>query len=207
MNRSALDIVQSAISNVVNKYLKNDARNWDAMYRHRYASRMEAGEQRPRHYVIHGILSEKFDTPGTLLDVGCGVGTSFESLRPILSHYEGLDLSEEAIAICRSKFGTHPAFHFEAGDFLHKQFARRYDAVLFNESLYYFPLQKIEAVIAHARSLLNPKGKLVISMSKNPKSSLVWSKLDALLKEKIHDISIGTAVRPGRWRVRSYRPA
>lgn len=204
MNRSAIDIIQSGLSNIVNKYFINDAKHWDAMYRHRYERVMDSYDQRPRHDVIRSILAEKFVRPGELLDVGCGVGTSFALLHPLLSRYQGIDLSAEAIAICCSKFAKNSNYDFEIGDFLQKNFPNQFDVVLFNESLYYFPLQKIEAVVSQARAVVRRDGSLVVSMSKNPKSAFIWSKLDSLLG-KIHDVSIGTAKRPARWRVRSFR--
>jgi ubiquinone/menaquinone biosynthesis C-methylase UbiE len=203
MNQSTLDVIQCGLSNVVNKYLSNDDKRWDAMYRQRYQTKMDSADQRPRHEVVHRILTEVFPRPGKLLDVGCGVGTSLQSHHSLLSHYHGIDLSQEAIAICRSKFGNQANCSFEAGNFLHKTFTGQFDAVLFNESLYYFPLQKIETVIAHARRALRPNGAVVISMSENPKSIFIWPKIDSLLR-KFHDISVGTPERPGRWRVRSF---
>jgi len=63
-----------------------------------------------------------------VLDIGCGVGALAEALRTRLGPeggYVGFDVSAEAIAYCRRRFGSLPAFRFEHADLANGDYAPR----------------------------------------------------------------------------------
>jgi SAM-dependent methyltransferase len=72
-----------------------------------------------------------------VLDVGCGAGPLVPALRAVgITAYVGIDISERAIAAA-ARFADAET-RFETGDGESWNTADRFDAVIFNESLYYF---------------------------------------------------------------------
>lgn len=95
---------------------------------------------------------------GALLDVGCGEGLLFRRLqRRDGSRYLGLDLSAAAIAKA-SEGGAGPFVCVDAETYVP---ADTFDAIVFNESLYYFtdPL----ATAARYFTALQPNGIVIVS--------------------------------------------
>jgi SAM-dependent methyltransferase len=97
-----------------------------------------------------------------ILDAGCGDGLLVEALRKNrgYSHYLGLDLSE--LAVERAQRFANPTTRFLAADAEKFAAGERFDAIVFNESLYYFedPLGAAERY----RSLLELNGLFILSM-------------------------------------------
>lgn len=94
--------------------IANDARFWDRAAR-KYAadpiSDMEGYErtlERTRHYL---------KSDDTVLEVGCGTGTTALRLAPSVAHIVGTDISGEMIAIAREKAETEAVSNasFEVG--------------------------------------------------------------------------------------------
>jgi hypothetical protein len=80
-----------------------------------------------------------------------------------------------------------------------------FDALVFNEVLYYFPVSQMEATLRKAVQLLaDRESLLVVSMSDNPKAKVVWGAFREL-GEPLHDINVRTRVRSSRWTVRAWR--
>ena len=74
--------------------------------------------------------------PVRLLDVGCGHGRLLQLLARFgFGEYLGVDISAEAIE--RARALSVPDTRFEVVDMNRWETAERFDAILFNESLYY----------------------------------------------------------------------
>lgn len=101
-------------------------------------------------------------TPGrTFLDVGCGDGRLRDLLRRGgYERYVGVDLSE--VAIERARRDADPRDMLVAADAEAYDPGSSFDAVVLNESLYYFraPLEQAERYLA----MVGPAGALVVSM-------------------------------------------
>jgi SAM-dependent methyltransferase len=133
---------------------------WESQYRDGHWTFLEELEQMTRYSVIAGYL-QSLKRGGNLLDVGCGEGILLDRLGANdFSKYVGIDISQTAIELARKKRGDRSAF-FQADA---EQFipAESFDAIIFNEVLYYFadPL----AVAQRYSSRLRPGGVLISSL-------------------------------------------
>lgn len=117
-----------------------------------------------------------FLKPASILDAGCGEGLLAEKLKLLpYKNYLGMDVSKEAIALAtrnlsdeRSRFVVADAWLFETPE--------RFDVIIFNQSLYY--LADPVGVLQKYRAMLNPGGRIIVSMVYNSRSSAVWRLID-----------------------------
>lgn len=153
-------------------------RRWEESYAEGHWDFLDSLDQRPRHFAIAGLVADAFPAGASVLDIGCGLGTTYRCLaRPGLV-YRGVDCSEEAIARCRKSFGEGPHLRFEAMTLEQLDTRARYDVVILNEVLYYLPLAEAERVFRRARAMLaSDQSLLVVSMNRNWKAALLWRRL------------------------------
>jgi 2-polyprenyl-3-methyl-5-hydroxy-6-metoxy-1,4-benzoquinol methylase len=186
--------------NMAALFVRNNPSFWDRSFAEGYWKFLQAPEQEGRHYVTAGILIRHLGgNPAKVLDVGCGYG-NLARLLPENFNYLGLDLSESAVRACRENGG--PA-RFCCGKFEEFQSNERFDALVFSELLYYYPLRSIPAIVERALELLSPhpRARILVSLNRNPKSSLVWPALQRRLRlAEEHSVSSGGS----RWTVRSF---
>ncbi len=128
-------------------------------YGHGGWARLQRAEERGRYSVIVDLLAQ-VARDGTVLDVGCGEGLLFHRFRVHgYSRYVGIDISEAAVAT----LGAHQdeRTQFMVGDAAIYVPTEQFDAIVFNEVLYYFP----EPMAAFERyaAAVNPSGALIIS--------------------------------------------
>lgn len=98
-----------------------------------------------------------------MLDCGCGQGILWEHLkRSNLRFYCGVDWSENAVAEAIAAYGSAPEYQFVVADLDEYHDDRAYDAVVFNESLYY-PPSPIATLDRYAGRLAH-SGVFVISL-------------------------------------------
>src|SRR2546423_12002448 len=89
-----------------------------------------------RYAVIAGYLRH-LKPGGSVLDVGCGEGLLADHLRPFgYARYLGVDLSETAVRQAAGRVDERTAF--TAADAESYVPAGRWDAIVLNESVYYF---------------------------------------------------------------------
>ncbi|HET9122618.1 MAG TPA: class I SAM-dependent methyltransferase [Acidiferrobacteraceae bacterium] len=123
------------------------------------------------HYsIIAGYLGTVAPR-GSVLDIGCGEGLLCRLLpaAPALE-YTGIDLSSRAIDAARAEFSA-AGRSFVCADFCHYQPERSWDAIVFNESLYYAPEPRL--VLTRYARYLKPNGVFVISMYL-PRRARAW---------------------------------
>jgi SAM-dependent methyltransferase len=133
---------------------------WETQYRDGRWAFLQELEQMPRYSVIAGYIHALART-GALLDVGCGEGILLDLLTAHdFSKYVGIDISQAAVELAREKRGER-SFFFQA-DAEHFLPAESFDAIIFNEVLYYFadPL----GVAQRYSSRLRPGGVLISSL-------------------------------------------
>jgi 2-polyprenyl-3-methyl-5-hydroxy-6-metoxy-1,4-benzoquinol methylase len=93
------------------------------------------------------------------VDLGCGTGNLVRALAARSAAAEGIDADPAVIAVARQIPGTPPHARFSAGDLLGLPAAGSYDAVTAVAVIHHLPL---EPALEKARSLLAPRGTLVI---------------------------------------------
>lgn len=200
---------------------------WDAQWAGgRWDFLADKGEVE-RFRVVAGLI-EHLAPPGEVLDVGCGEGLLCGYLEPERGCH-GIDLSREAIARAALRFGGPEAGRairrarsrgpgtaaatagdrgrrvaataFEVADAETWRPDRRFAAVVLNECLYYF-----RRPLAGARRYLDalePRGAMIVSMFRGPRSDAIARRLAAELPvaEEI-ELALGAK----RWRIAVFRP-
>jgi 2-polyprenyl-3-methyl-5-hydroxy-6-metoxy-1,4-benzoquinol methylase len=133
---------------------------WESQYRDGRWTFLQELEQVTRYSVIAGYIHALART-GALLDVGCGEGILLDRLAAQdFCKYVGIDISQAAVELARKRHSDRSAF-FQA-DAEHFLPTESFDAIIFNEVLYYFtdPL----AVAQRYSSRLRPGGVLISSL-------------------------------------------
>lgn len=191
------------IRNVKNKYFRNGKNTWDEQYRNNYSAKMDCADQQPRNLAISGIILENLEPGLKILDIGCGNGTLYNYLSNIDVNYLGIDLSEMAISEAHEKFSDKKNARFTAIDFEEFPATEKFDIVIFNEVLYYFPYDKIISVIKKAFSLLkSDESLIVVSMSQNIKSVNIWKMLNGFIRPFIN-MEIKSSFSGSKWRLQA----
>jgi 2-polyprenyl-3-methyl-5-hydroxy-6-metoxy-1,4-benzoquinol methylase len=127
-----------------------------------------------RHEVLVEVL-QRLGPEARILDVGCGDGVLYAALcrAPIPpGDYHGIDIAANAIERARALAASDASARFEVADAATFVPARRYDAVVFNESLYY--LDEPEATAERYRAqALEPAGWLIVSLFRSRRSEAI----------------------------------
>ena len=112
----------------------------------------------------------------SILDVGCGLGVLAERLKPLdYAGYLGVDFSAEAVGNAQAAHGDGRT-RFTLADAAKFQPEGAFDAIVFNECLYY--LDDPALVLAGYARALAPKGRFIISIHRTPRNERVWPQVD-----------------------------
>ncbi len=150
------------------------AETWDREYRDgqwEYLRKMDS---------LAGLVSIlgycQFLNPASILDAGCGEGLLAEKLKILpYKSYLGMDVSREAIAIATSRLGDDRS-RFTVADAWAFETDERFDVIVFNQSLYY--LTDPAGILKKYRAMLNPGGRIIVSMVDNARTRSVWRLID-----------------------------
>jgi len=97
-------------------------------------------------------LVEKYAKKGRILDVGCGPGVLSTSLnRESFTHYLGVDISEEALALAKKR--EDERITFRHGDIEVFESEEKFDLIIFEETLYYLPFSHKKILERYTRML------------------------------------------------------
>lgn len=168
---------------------------WDEQYRRGRWDFMKDLDELARYSVIAGLLRH-LKPGGSILDVGAGEGILRDEMRPHgYARYVGVDLSEAAVA--RGAAQPDDRALFVAADAEAYVPEGRFDAIVFNESVYYFadPL----ATVARYQGFLEKDGLLIVSTFRSRRADAIARRLIAahgLLEE------VAVTNRKGTWVVR-----
>jgi 2-polyprenyl-3-methyl-5-hydroxy-6-metoxy-1,4-benzoquinol methylase len=142
---------------------------WDEQYRQGNWSYLRAPSELARYGALVAFVERL--TPGkTVLDVGCGEGILRDLLRAGgYQRYVGIDVSAVAIEAARRTADRRDELIL--GDAETLALADTFDAVVLNESLYYFrdPLAQAERYLA----MTSPAGALIVSMFESPRTRAI----------------------------------
>jgi SAM-dependent methyltransferase len=111
---------------------------------------------------------EKYAKYGSILDLGCGSGnTANELAESAYSSYLGVDISEEALAkaVKRSEAnGRSQKNKFLRSDFMGFETNQKFDVILFRESMYHVPLERIKILLDKLSVHLKPDGVFIVRL-------------------------------------------
>jgi len=173
---------KSLISNRLFNYLlkfqpfthyQSDSRRWEREYGQGKWEYLRDANQLPHYSVIVGY-ARYYAPGGALLDIGCGEGLLQEQLRTTgYSEYRGIDFSANAIRTARPREDDRTTFR--QANAASYQPDRKFDAIILNESLYYFrePLSSL----AKYDQWLTSEGVYIISMWQSLGTCWLWRKL------------------------------
>lgn len=119
-----------------------------------------------RHVRAHAEMLEEsarqISPRSSVLDIGCGIGLLTEHL-PDGVAYQGLDISDEFVAVCGDRYGRRPGFSFGLADVNAADLGR--DAVDVVTVLNTLNLAGVNAVatLRKAYDALRPGGRIVVS--------------------------------------------
>lgn len=153
----------------------SDKQAWEDEYAGGAWEGLGRGGDADRYAIILRHLIRR-STPSSLLDVGCGSGALLDFVaRADLTHYTGVDISEEALKQAQAKASGIPSTRFIAATAEAYTPDRSYDVIVFNEVVFY--LQDPLAVLESYQQHLAPGGLLLVSMLDCPLARLLWRKL------------------------------
>jgi SAM-dependent methyltransferase len=112
---------------------------------------------------------EKYAHHGSILDLGCGPGnTANEVANGAYEIYVGVDISEAALEKGRRRTvetGRAAKNTFVLSDFLDYAPTRRFDVILFRESMYHVPMGKIKPMLDRLGASLTDTGVFMVRMA------------------------------------------
>jgi SAM-dependent methyltransferase len=168
---------------------------WEEQYRQGDWEFMRRLDELARYSVIAGYL-HFLEPGGSVLDVGSGEGLLADHLRPFgYSRYLGVDLSEAAIRQAADREDDHTAF--AAADAESYVPPGRWNAIVFNECVYYFndPVGSVRRY----ESFLEEGGVLIVSTFRSRRADVIVKRL-----LETYQLLEETAItnRKGTWVVR-----
>lgn len=105
---------------------------------------------------------------GSILDLGCGLGNTAAEIRDsAYQSYVGVDISEVALEKARSRSrecGREGKNDFVRADFLDFQPSQKFDVILFRESMYFIPVQKMKEILLRYAQFLKEEGVFIAGL-------------------------------------------
>jgi 2-polyprenyl-3-methyl-5-hydroxy-6-metoxy-1,4-benzoquinol methylase len=137
-------------------------REWDDEYRVGAWDVLRTELERPRYRALATRVSgANTGAPRRILDLGCGTGVLRSHLETgSVESYTGVDWSAEAVK--EAHRGGHARSSFHVASIVDWEPDDRYDAIVFNEVLYYLP--EPVAVAERYSAYLSDAGSLLVSM-------------------------------------------
>src|ERR1043166_4020995 len=136
---------------------------WDAEYA---GGKWNCCEATPGDHVYQYLA--KYCNHGSILDLGCGSGNTGTELAPeSYSQYTGIDVSQVAIAKATKRSrecGRENLNEYSQSDIVGYSPPRKYDVILFRESVYYIPRPKFDATLKRYSRHLLPAGVFIVTV-------------------------------------------
>jgi len=117
------------------------------------------------------FLAELQLTPEkSVLEIGVGTGRLALRVCGKCKSFTGIDLSPKTAARAAENMREYPNVHLICGDYLNHDFAETFDVIY--SSLTFMHIQNKDAAIQKTAALLNPGGRFVLSIDKNPQTEI-----------------------------------
>lgn len=161
----------------------SQATRWDQEYASGGWHWLKGLSEAPHNYVI-AAYANRLKPDATILDVGCGEGVLHAILRTQgYERYTGIDLSPTAIENAAALADERT--EFLVGDVRALQTERRFDVIILNEVLYYFP--DPEVGLEELGRLLLGEGIFIVSMARaGLRDALAKQKIWRAIRRKYH---------------------
>lgn len=140
---------------------------YDLMYRLGYAKKMNSTSQVQRYADLLNEFPQRTVGP-SVLDFGCGAGYLLEfalANQVEFGSYHGVDVAQSAIDLARQHFSHIHWASFESVDIRGYSVMQRYDVIVCSEVLGYLTSAESKAVVETLRTLVNPRGTIIITQS------------------------------------------
>ncbi len=109
-------------------------------------------------------LTEHIKTNAYVLDVGCGDGTTIQSILPVTKNIVGIDNDPKAIEDAKTKLSSTPNLNIMLADALKLPFSdKTFDVVVHVMTLVNFKENKVKALQEMSR-VLKDGGKIIVSV-------------------------------------------
>lgn len=108
---------------------------------------------------------------GTVLDVGCGVGSAVRTLADRGFQASGIELSPRMAAYAQAR---NPSASILVGDFLRTEFRQSFDGVLAFAFIHLFPKRAVNGIFRKMHSVLAPNGTAHVSSTESAESKEGW---------------------------------
>jgi SAM-dependent methyltransferase len=147
---------------------------WDEQYQKGQWKYLDSPAEIAHYMIIIGYL-QHFFADAAILDVGCGHGRLLQLLQGYpYKAYLGIDHSAESLRQATGRRCSRASF--EQADFETFDPRHRYDAIIFNESIYYAPLPDV--TLRRYLSALTVDGIMIVSMCYNRWQAPIWKVLE-----------------------------
>jgi SAM-dependent methyltransferase len=128
---------------------------------------------------------ENYANKGSILDLGCGPGNTANEL-PANAYrtYFGVDISESALTKAKKRSrdnGRAENNHFELGDLISYEPPQHFDVILFRESMYHVPLNKVEPMLVRYSRYLKAGGVFIVRMTTHNMEGKPKRRLNAMV--------------------------
>lgn len=151
------------------------AERWEEQYAKGEWAWLRRIDELGHHSVLAGYF-HYLKPNGSLLDMGCGEGLLQERLNPALyTKYVGVDLGE---AVKLASVKATEKTQFVTGDMNTFSTAEKFDAIAFNESIYY--LSDTRKGLERFDAMLKDDGVLLVSCHKRDKHDKIWEAIESL---------------------------
>jgi 2-polyprenyl-3-methyl-5-hydroxy-6-metoxy-1,4-benzoquinol methylase len=174
---------------------------WEDQYRKGEWDFLYSDAERAHYDAIVSLVANSSPPERRILDVGCGHGRLLELLRARgFGSYTGVDIAAPAIEKARAL--AVPGASFAVADFQKWQPEGTYDAIVFNESLYY-AARPYEVARRYA-DLLAREGHLIVSAVDYGDMSSMWRKLQSAFA--VIDERVVSNERGQQWTIKVLTP-
>jgi SAM-dependent methyltransferase len=110
---------------------------------------------------------EKYVGCGSVLDLGCGQGSTAVELASPYKRYVGVDISQVALKRAREKTtdaGRTSRASFACSDFLGYDPDQKFDVILFRESMYHVPIGQVKTILDRYSHFLTDDGVFIVRL-------------------------------------------
>ncbi|MEO8115902.1 MAG: class I SAM-dependent methyltransferase [Phenylobacterium sp.] len=181
------------------------AERWEALYEEGTYDVLLDSDRRHHHRLLAGLVAERAPG-GRILEIGCGQGAFYQSLRPLRpAAYLGTDIAAGAIDRARARFAEDVAAgvaRFEVADGAQFDSEARFDAVIFADCLEY--LGPVSETLRRYRALLAPGGFFGATQWLAPHPLRLWRELKS--EVEVLDEALVSTRWGGAWQVWTCRP-